>query len=284
MRVSQNYSNQYNSPHSAKETPNFGARNPEIRRADDICRKVMAEFPLRSNTKISRKYFYRTECTHIVSKFILYYGDMINTIRASMTNLERKHGRDLAKELKMLKAFGCGNCRETTDAGCAAFLINGYENVQRLSLFAVNYNKKEVRCLDHSVVGLNFNFKDKVRPNDFFESVYIRPKGAIVVDPWSGITDYAAQATKKLENSGLGFQLDEGETMVFLPYDTMNVAPNDIAFLKYKYPKLSKEKIYKSRLRKDKTINIPKYRFKLPRINKTELKDFAGIRQNGQNQ
>lgn len=158
----------------------FTARNPEIRFADDIARKVNKTYPRISSTiifgfnnieqhpnverRIANKIYEFRELRHKQIYKALRFNDLdYKKISKIVTSLTKK--------------FKAGNCIESTNLSLIAAKANNLENVS--TAYVKHPNGQEY---DHAVVLVN---KDSKKP--------------YVIDSWLGFADYVPNAIKRYQ-------------------------------------------------------------------------------------
>ena len=227
---------------------NFTARNPEIRKADALCRLVNKEFPFFSNTKIDeflpndkareklnsnkRLYGYRNFISKGVAILRDYYGE------------ESKYNKWVFKLFNGVKKSKFANCGEISQITNTVFELNGIKNTRTCALYAVNKETKEVRDLDHSIVMQGLKFPRKYKYYDLnilvdYEDLIKPDKKNIVIDSWAGFADYSDNAFLKYRNKPYFEKpLTEKEEIRILPYPQKELKNQDIQYIKQTYPEL----------------------------------------------
>lgn len=253
------YNNTYN--------PSFGAKNVSIRKADKICRLVNKEFPMASSTKmINYKSVYTTRQS---KRFFEYIGDMIMNLREYY--FSNNEGETQIRMLMGLKKTKTGNCFEKAHATNVALKINGYKDVNTVSLYAINNKTGEIRDLDHIVSAVNLGLPKDYHYWDGREKVtkeyFVTPnKKTILLDSWAGVADNitSMQANYK-GNIRLSQKLEPNERLMFLPGKSFELSKEDIDYFKLKYPNLL--------LRQDKEFKINRDLLNDSRYNLSEMSD-----------
>ena len=264
---------------------NFKARNVSLRKADDICRRTMNEFPVYLSTRLKG---YST----IAQEKNLYdfYEGMISCVRQYYISADTANGQ-LFRELSAMKQQKTGNCAELADASYVALKMNGFKDVERVSLFAYNPKEKTMRDLDHIATMVNLDLpqnytycplsilNSKNGPSSEYR-VYPK-KDTIIVDSWCGMTDYASNMKqiynhnstliKNTEKKGQiqDTLLKKGEELCYVPVsDGIYLNPMDYSYLNGTYKGLVKPANKK---------NIPQidysqsYEYNLPYISKYRI-------------
>ena len=182
---------------------NFTSRSLALKQADDVCRRVMQEFPtVYSSTKLNR--FSVLDKTREYVHFQNFVGRILGKYHSNYINAKTIDAQ-LQKEITGMKQYKVGNCAELADAVAIALKLNGYKNVKILNLFAYNKKTKKMRDLDHTVAGIDFKLPEDYKycsylqfSNDIEPKYRIYPqKDSIIVDPWAGVSEYAKNATEK---------------------------------------------------------------------------------------
>lgn len=186
--------------------PSFSSRKPNIRKADDIQRKIKKTFPgfspsymrnfyilngINTNSErekraneLSRKYLY----------LLLTNREKQSISTASCSPEVNENLFFIKKVVNAVKKKKIANCHELSLVTLAALAANGYTDVKRvfLKLNAVCVNKKtkkiefsQVYDLDHVVTLTALNKKN---PKD---------SDLIVVDPWMGFADSISGAQER---------------------------------------------------------------------------------------
>lgn len=264
---------------------NFKARNVSLRKADDICRRTMNEFPVYLSTRLKG---YSTIAQE--KKLYDFYEGMISCVRQYYISADTANGQ-LFRELSAMKQQKTGNCAELADASYVALKMNGFKDVERVSLFAYNPKEKTVRDLDHTVACINlglskdykycpsFILNSKVGPPPEYR-VYPK-RETIIIDAWNGTADYAHNMKRvynyhptliknKNKTYNLGDTLlKEGEELCYVPVsDGIYLNPMDYSYLNGTYKGLVKPANKK---------NIPQidysqsYEYNLPYISKYRI-------------
>ena len=233
--------------------PAFTSRSANLKKADDVCRRVMNEFPIvNSDTRllkfsaiIKKLSFGRMEeyLSVLMDKFRDYYD---------VENLSKYYER----EILGMKKHKLGNCHEIADATYMALRINGYEDVKPLWLYAYNPRFKTMRDLDHVVIGINFRtpkgYKYKNGDPMFMSPSHrIYPQNdSIVIDSWAGFTEYGKNLKDKYNRKELSMALRKdtkvkpllksNEELCFVPVEQEERMPEMLLpFFKNLFPQLS---------------------------------------------
>ncbi|MCR5265331.1 MAG: hypothetical protein K6E29_01900 [Cyanobacteria bacterium RUI128] len=240
-----------------KENVSFTAKNPTLKEIDDIRRLVNREFSTYLGTKLAG--FSNIHRNRKISDFS---GDMIENTRRYYLDAETSN-KKLYRELYAIKHNKTACCAEYSDAAYVALRLNGYENVERMNLFAFNPVKGTMRDLDHTVVGVNFEIpknyeycpswilNSKKGPDPKYR---INPnRDAIILDAWVGITDYAKEIKATycnhrglIKNANKNTPhnktlLLEGEELCYVPIkDGVDLTQKDLSYLNGAYKDLVK--------------------------------------------
>lgn len=261
MLANTNYNNAY--------SPNFGAKNASIRKADKISRLVNKEFPTISSSKLVN---YKSINKTKQSKNTLeYIGDMISNLRDYYlsNNLEETQ----IKLLMGLKKIKIGNCFEKTHATNIALKMNGYKDVKTVSLYALNTKTGKIRDLDHIVSAINMDLPKNYKYWDGREKIskenFIKPnKKTILVDTWAGIVDNITSMQAHYKSDiRLDRKLNPDEKLVFLAGDSVELSKDNLDYFKLKYPNLL--------LKHDKSAQLNKGVLNDSRYNLSEMSDYV---------
>lgn len=171
----------------------FTARNYEIRRADNIMRNMLNQYPSRSTTK-QRLYPIVQNGLVTVENFMYKTMNLMDKIRNQRIYVKDKNY--LNRIISDTAKYKLANCGELTLIAKGAFLANGYKD---LTLVNLNLKKKEngrirYKDLDHCFLLLNSGKDANIYDIDTIN------KHAIIVDPWMGFVDYLHAGIKKYEN------------------------------------------------------------------------------------
>ena len=174
--------------HLSQNNINFTARNPQIRFADDIARKVNKEFPRFSST--------RMESLSISNLFVNELEEQyckINKMRKFKNAYKTKSTLvEKAKSLfSIIKFTQLGNCAESAELAFMFAKINGIKDCAIAGL----YNPKG-KDYDHAVL-------------------LVKDKKPYVIDPWLGFADYVPNAIKRYQGEFKNcFELLEDEQII----------------------------------------------------------------------
>lgn len=167
-REQQRY-NQYNS--------SFTARNPEIRFADDIVRKVNQEFPRLSNTKI-QDFKNIDKCRNLLDNIQFNIAEMRWAKSEAFENAKTFAEKLLALTTP-IKKFKVGNCGESAQLAEIAARVNGIKDC--FCVDVLGNGKFGERSLDHAVLLVENNGKP------------------YIIDTWLGFADYLPEAVKRYQ-------------------------------------------------------------------------------------
>lgn len=273
---------------------NFTARNSLLRKADDVSRRVIHEFPVLSNSRllgyetISESNPYLSYARNLVCEYRKYYKEGVSPKKIYY------------RELYGMKELKTGNCAELADATFVALKLNGVEDVKRLNLYAYNTKTKSMRDLDHTVIGVNFELPKKYKYHQWIISEnYVKPEcriypqnSSIIVDSWSGFTEYAKQAGDRFKSDkaliesnkkgiyrNLETLLDKDEELCYLPLeDFEKFNKRDYDYFGQTYPDIVLDKNKAKVSQKDVTQKRA-YRVSKPHpLLKDELKHRFGLK------
>ncbi len=190
--------------------PNFSAKKPEIRKADDIQRKAKANFPMFSPSYLREFYILPKKCvddtklnrTRQIAQRIVY---KINAAReCDRQDLEycykwNPYRKEIpyTRTLQRIKGSKIGNCEEASCATMATLAANGYYDSKRMSLVLkgqlVNKKTKKIEyttiphSLDHAFVVSSLGKENATE------------KDLIVLDSWYGFADSISKAKEKYQ-------------------------------------------------------------------------------------
>ena len=171
----------------------FTARNYEIRRADNIMRNMLNQYPSRSTTK-QRLYPIVQNGLVTAENFMYKTMNLMDKIRNQRIYVKDKNY--LNRIISDTAKYKLANCGELTLIAKGAFLANGYKD---LTLVNLNLKKKEngrirYKDLDHCFLLLNSGKDANIYDIDTIN------KHAIIVDPWMGFVDYIQSALNRYSN------------------------------------------------------------------------------------
>jgi len=150
----------------------FDARNPQIRFADDIARKVNKEYPRFSPSRMD---CFNKKCDYIVGlenqwQNLFRMRDFVNR-KLRLSKLPQK----IEVLLNSVKMSKLGNCGEATDLTLISAHVNGIKNCKRARL-ETPYGGS----FDHAVV-------------------LVEDKKPYIIDTWLGFADYVPNAIKRYQ-------------------------------------------------------------------------------------
>ena len=192
------------SPQTNFYSVNFSARKKDIRKADDIQRKVRLEFPMASPSYFDT--FYKTiksTNNRKVNKTANRISDRIDSkLRYLRERAERVEFFDkvigintpYATTLNFLKLYKIGNCEEAASSVLSALYANGYTNSHKANLgLNINIKNKKTKQIEYNdTMDIDHTFvitsleKQEAKPNDY-----------IVIDSWLGFADSISGARAK---------------------------------------------------------------------------------------
>ena len=165
---------------------NFSARNKEIRVADKIMRKAINAYPAFST---SRATYYSSvqKCPSLINKISL-----LNRYLHSKRITYQMADNDLLHQVLLGTAdIKVANCIEMARIQQAAFLANGYKDVQIVGL------DKKVKITKNNKV--KEKISDRVDHALLLINGVNRNKKPIVVDSWLGFVDYLDSALTRYD-------------------------------------------------------------------------------------
>ena len=195
----------------------FNARNPKIRFADDLARKINQEYPRQSATKM--------ECL----KNAQNYPEAINDLRLSIRVMreDRKSNvrffastSELVERLfNTIKKHKKGNCGESAELTLISSKLNGIENCIKA-------------CIENPYGG------------DFDHAVVlVKDKKPYIIDAWLGFADYVPNAIKRYQGEFRKyFEFDQyGEKMLIkedFHYLNEKIPPKELNKIKKNHPEV----------------------------------------------
>jgi len=234
------------------QQPTFSSSSPAKRKAYDICRRVMNEFPIiYSETRLLK--FQTNKKSKSFNKIIGFSSDLTENFR-DYYDVENKN-KYYTREILGLKKHKAGNCQEYSDTTYMALKINGYQDVKQLWLYAYNPKRNSLRDLDHVVTGIDFKIPSDYKYTEY-DPIYMSPQyriypqnNSIVVDSWGGFVEYGKNLKNKynskdlllglLKNVQRTSLLKDDEELCFVPIKPKYSMPDDmISFFKNLFPKL----------------------------------------------
>ena len=217
-----------------QNSPSFNSHCPDIRLGQHVCNTVNKEFPHYYFTKflpMMRKNISRTSNPSAFMQLIMRFNECkLNYIENSV-----EYFNSLFEFINKFKCFNCG------EAGQLAELIlklNGIKNACTALIYDGNDNIHHEVCL--------FN-----RDGSEYNNV-IKNRETIIVDPYTGICDFANNYFKQLGEDGVWkghFKIDINDAdKVQRKYNLRNVRsrviPEDyLDYIKMKFPKLELKNI-----------------------------------------
>lgn len=182
----------------------FKARRKEIRKADDIVRKVNQEFPAFSPTYVKRNWFLLKNIKDGYSdRRVVKHSNTIEEIRAEARK-NKNQDKFLLSLFENIKNKKVGNCAEKCHITMGALSANGYTDcVNRISVgieWKITDNRtgekvySEIFDLDHKVILTTMTNENPKNLNDL-----------IIIDPWlnkamsisEAEREYSSQVKKK---------------------------------------------------------------------------------------
>ena len=176
---------------------NFQAKNPFVRKADTLVRKVNKEIPTISVNKYA--HFYNSPNFVYKDFFIKLDDKFYYEVRGPLESImDTSNAFDyLNTAIKYLKNSPLANCNELVDITQIIFAMNGIKtfkavlepNIDHICLLAHIEQTKTIKDLSLECVR-----KDARELHDI-----------IVIDPWLNFVDYAPNASYKFQNDYLKF-------------------------------------------------------------------------------
>ncbi len=153
----------------------FRARNPEIRFADDIARRVNTAYPTISPTKIDGMAEGKSEFSYLMGKLCGKIGAFRNNEKYKGEG--EKGFRQILLFIQGLKNEKVANCKELAEASMIAAKLNGIEDCTKACL-----TNKDGWDLDHGILYV----KNGEKP--------------YIIDAWLGFADYVDAAKQRYAN------------------------------------------------------------------------------------
>ena len=147
----------------------FKSRNPEIRFADDIARKVNQEFPRLSFSKVLE--FSNIDRFQLFAYFLNQKIVAMRSVKSNLYNNAISLSEKLLALTSSIKKFQVGNCGESAQLAEIAARTNGIKDC-----YCTLLNSQD-EIIDHQVLFVYNNGK------------------SYVIDPWLGFADYLPKAT-----------------------------------------------------------------------------------------
>lgn len=200
---------------------NFTSRNPVIRFADDIARKINNEYPRLSSTKMAgmAKSNNFTQNIYLLHKKINMMRFDILYMKLLKKNKYLDRAKLLTDEIKIKKV---GNCQESAELAEIAARVNG---IKACRIAGMTYKiGDEYESLDHAVL-------------------YIDTKKPYIIDPWLGFADYLPNAIKRFQkeyNAFFDFPKKIEDCKVKFDYITEKYTPTkgELESLRENFPNL----------------------------------------------
>lgn len=180
---------------------NFGARNKNIRKVDDIRRSASLEFPLMSYTYV-RKFYHvaadRNNKYNSTLKKTIALADKIYKVRDINKKKSAKDEVPYLSVLKSAKIYKVGNCSEASKIALCALAAKGYNDsrIVKLGVEIAAVNKNTGRC-EH----IGYKNVDHVFVLTSCEKNSKEKKDLVIVDPWMGFTDSYSGAIRRYKEA-----------------------------------------------------------------------------------
>lgn len=203
---------------------NFTSKNPIIRQADDIARKVNQTFPMISYTKVRT---FKNIDKFSFLKFML--NQRTNRIRGQKSFYFDEASRYIDKAIAFfepIKRYKLGNCSESAQISAIVAKMNGIKDVQLMFL-----RDSADKSLDHVVC-------------------YVENEGKpYIIDSWLGVADYVPNMLEKyngIYRNKFKFGNLVQKDMKFVPntadvysrFIKKDIPNDDLQLLKRLYPQL----------------------------------------------
>lgn len=220
-----------------KKQQSFQSRNPEIRFADEIMRRVNHEFPLISATKFKDRFQKLSESMDVPSKYWHYIkglgsrNERLRDLRASCDTNPFGYLHDVMTDVEKHRI---GNCGELATIGKAALVSNGLPALK--ATLCVYKGDVRYGILDHS-----FDIVNTCGFPLMTRSVFMG-KNSYIFDLWKGFIDYSSNAFRVYETEfGNALRPDEDgikKTLGISLRDDFQMDKRAIKFVQEEYPTL----------------------------------------------
>ena len=199
---------------------NFESRNPVIRNADDMARRICQRFPMSSSTKYLETNNYYKHFSDKIRKNNKTV-DKILLLRWKFDKIETDSYKKCSNIIDSIKKLKVGNCGECSFLAKIFAEANGLKNIYRAELYCGTDD------LDHSVL-------------------YVEDKKPYIIDIWLGFADYVPKAFERYvgEYSNFIFGKESAEQYLLSCYKRtsgtydFNIPKETITKLTKKYPEL----------------------------------------------
>lgn len=173
-------------------TPNFTARAPKLRKADDICRIIAREFSAVSGTRITE--FNSVSREPKFQKYINKVNYIIRKgIREPVNSLSFKnqHLDAILTLINNVKKYRFANCNEFANLCSLICRMNGMDVIIP-RLYKIKNKEYMDGLIDHAVLML------KPKKNVVIEKL-TKMHDTIIIDPWLGFADFAPNVEKRFK-------------------------------------------------------------------------------------
>ena len=154
----------------------FTSRNPHIRFADNIARRVNSVYPRLSSTKYDGLRHNEMYCRNIKS-LLKRIEWMRKELYLSLSEVKGDYVKKSLRFTDLIKRKKLGNCHESAILAEIAAKANGIRNCYTAQLKPLTNNSSD--SLDHAVL--------------FVDS----PKHPYIIDPWLGFADFVPNAIER---------------------------------------------------------------------------------------
>lgn len=195
-----------------KNNISFGAKNPKIRKADDIMRQAKRVYPLVSSTYIdtfysngdARKAKLKKSVVRRITDTIRTARDTYLSRNPAFYDFSLKNEQQNVLHNVLLHCIGktkAGNCSENAALAVAALAANGIYDTKCVSLYmGVEYlNPKDNTVLYKNRFPLDHAFVLTSMGENPSGNIDIHDDKLIVVDPWLGFADSVPAAKVKFD-------------------------------------------------------------------------------------
>lgn len=172
----------------------FKARNYELRKADDIMRKMLSTYPSCSTTKVE---LYNIAKKELIDLREILKKEIDKIIEIRINRVQTKDQNFLNRVIEDVKIHKLANCGELAILAKGAFLANGYKNLQLTNLHTKWHREGFVDTyedMDHCFLLINSN------EDADYDDLTTFDQKTIVADPWLGFVDYIRPAINRFNN------------------------------------------------------------------------------------
>ena len=176
-----------------QNTPNFKARNLQVRRADQICRMVNTQFPAISTSRLAKRVESSSKYKKFYSKSFDLSHEIYPRVRDKLALIKNDIIARYTKLVELVRKERLANCDEYTRLASLVCAANNMDS-QPLVVKYISYDTLDLKPCNHVALALvpKGDIKTIARMTCM--------KDVIVIDPWLGIADYAPNIAQKYKN------------------------------------------------------------------------------------